>query len=87
MIFLELRIPKIDGADALVRIKSMDKLGPVPVIVCSGSSIIMGEEDVIRENAVHYLVKSSSQGALIETLKLLFENKQDTFIIALIQYE
>ncbi|GAB4541525.1 MAG: response regulator [Anaerolineales bacterium] len=57
MILLDLRLPRVDGLEALKQIKAADELKPIPVIILTTSE---AEKDVARayDNHVNsYLVK------------------------------
>jgi CheY-like chemotaxis protein len=63
VILLDLNMPKLDGREALVRLKGNERWRHVPVLVLSGSAV---PEDVIRsnENGVNGFFRKSDYSQL-----------------------
>jgi CheY-like chemotaxis protein len=69
MFFIDLNMPKLNGIAVLKKLKSVDSLKHIPVIMYS---TFFGKSDVKEFEAfgaVHYLIKSTRFSDLCETLK------------------
>jgi len=69
MIILDLNMPKLDGREALVRIKSDRDLRQIPIVVLTTSK---AEEDVFRSydlGASSYIAKPVTFGGLVDVVK------------------
>jgi CheY-like chemotaxis protein len=77
-LFLDLNMPRKNGAECLLVIKQDDKLKNLPVIIYSTS---LHEEiaDILFKNGAHYYIKKGNsiemQNALNYILMLITENK------------
>ncbi len=69
IIFLDLNMPRMDGRQLLVRLRSQDRYRQVPVVVYSTSTASAERQSVQRLGATDYLVKPSTFGALCNDLK------------------
>lgn len=81
IIFLDMILPKLTGTEALIALREIPKLQSVPLIVSSGSSLIIGDEELIRQHATHYLVKPNSLTALIGMLNKVLKGKHADFMV------
>jgi len=69
IIFLDLNMPRMDGRQLLVRLRSQDRYRQVPVVVYSTSSASNERQSVQRLGATDYLMKPSSFGTLCKDLR------------------
>jgi CheY-like chemotaxis protein len=69
IIFLDLNMPRMDGRQLLVRLRSQDRYRQVPVVVYSTSTASTERQSVQRLGATDYLVKPNSFGTLCKGLK------------------
>ena len=74
-IFLDLNMPRVDGKQCLVEIKSIPANKSVPVVIYSTSSEIKDLVEVQQLGAEAYIVKSSSLKDLVAALKDFFASK------------
>lgn len=71
IIFLDLNLPRLSGADVLKVIQSDPALSCIPVVILSGSDY---DDDIINareQGATHYLVKPLDHAKLCETVALI----------------
>ncbi|HUE93494.1 response regulator [Pseudomonas sp.] len=71
LILLDLNMPRMDGREALLEIKSDSLLGSIPVVILSTSS---ADEDILRSYAIgvnSFITKPSSFSGLLEVVKNL----------------
>ncbi|MCK5306571.1 MAG: response regulator [Candidatus Omnitrophica bacterium] len=68
LVFLDLRMPGIDGSEVCKRIKSDERLKSIPVILLSASNASAMSEIVDECKADGYLVKPFDVEDLIETV-------------------
>lgn len=80
-VFLDLNLPKTPGDVALKRIKERPEMANVPVIVCSGSTYIIGDEEAVHSLAAHYLIKPSSLSGFTDMLRIVFSRAHGAFVI------
>ncbi len=69
LFFIDLNMPKINGKEMLKKLKSIDSLKNIPVIMFS---TFFGESDIKEFSsygAVHYMVKSTNFSDLCRALK------------------
>ena len=69
IIFLDLNMPRMDGRQLLVRLRSQERYRHVPVVVYSTSSVSSERLSVQRLGATDYLVKPNTFGALCKDLQ------------------
>jgi len=75
MLFIDMNMPKVNGKEFLKKIKSIDSLKGVPVIMFS---TFFGESDLkeIRDNgAVHHMVKSTNFKDLYKSLQSILSKE------------
>ena len=59
LILLDMRMPKLTGAETLAALKQNEKTRPIPVVILSNSSSEMGIQNAETLGAAAYLVKAS----------------------------
>jgi CheY-like chemotaxis protein len=72
LIFLDLNMPRLNGKQCLEKIKSVDRLKDVPVVIYSTSSQENDIRDTRNLGAVHFLTKPSSFKDLCTSLAEIF---------------
>jgi CheY-like chemotaxis protein len=76
-IFLDLNMPRVNGKQCLVEIKSYPKNKSIPVVIYSTSSEIRDLVEVQRLGAEAYIVKSSSIKDLVAALRDFFQREPE----------
>jgi CheY-like chemotaxis protein len=76
-IFLDLNMPRVNGKQCLVEIKSIPANKSIPVVIYSTSSEIRDLVEVQHLGAEAYIVKSSSIKDLVAALRDFFESKHE----------
>jgi CheY-like chemotaxis protein len=74
-IFLDLRIPKINGKQCLLQIKSDDRLKDIPVIIYTTSREARESEELKKLGAVHFISKPSNPGEIYYVISLALEEQ------------
>lgn len=74
LIFLDLNMPRVDGRDCLLRLKSSPETRHVPVYIYSTSNAPRDQADTQRMGAAGFVVKTSNLRALQQTLHRLLGN-------------
>ena len=69
LILMDLKMPVIDGKQALAAIKSDEKLKQIPVIMLTSSALDADIKDCYSIGANSYIVKPVSFGKFVETVK------------------
>ena len=59
LILLDMRMPKLTGAETLAALKQNEKTRPIPVVILSNSSSEAGIQNAETLGAAAYLVKAS----------------------------
>jgi CheY-like chemotaxis protein len=72
-IFLDLNMPRISGKQCLIRIKEMDHLRKVPVIIYSTSDGQRDIKETMALGAAEFITKPYSIGALSQTLSMIID--------------
>ena len=67
-IFLDLNMPRVDGKECLIKLKSNPQSKDIPVIVYSTSSNKKEIEDVYKLGAAKFITKPDSMKVLINAL-------------------
>lgn len=75
LIFLDLNMPKLNGKQILVEIKTLPAAKHIPVIMYSTSFAPRDLEEIQRVGAVHHLVKPSRFDDLVNALRELIDKK------------
>lgn len=75
LIFLDLNMPRLNGKQCLEKIKSVDRLKDVPVVIYSTSSQENDIRDTRNLGAVHFLTKPSSFQDLCSSLSGILNKK------------
>jgi CheY-like chemotaxis protein len=70
-IFLDLNMPRINGRQCLVRIKSNEHLKDIPVIIYSTSKFEKDIKEVMRLGAATFLTKPSRMSDLVRAIRLI----------------
>jgi len=71
LILLDLRLPKVDGAEVLKQVKSSDTLSRIPVVVLTTSAAEKDMALAYRHHANSYLVKPVEYDKFSEMMKEL----------------
>lgn len=77
-IFLDLRMPKINGRQCLLQIKSSDRLKHIPVIIYTTSREIHDAEELKQLGAVHFISKPSNPEEIYYVISLALEEQWDS---------
>lgn len=77
-IFLDLNMPKMNGRECLLEIKSIKRLAEIPVIIYSTSSLQKEKEELVKLGAFMFMTKPSNFNDLCTTLKQVIFNKVST---------
>ena len=59
LILLDMRMPKLSGAETLAALKQNEKTRPIPVVILSNSSSEAGIQNAEALGAAGYLIKAS----------------------------
>ena len=76
-IFLDLRMPKINGRQCLVQIKSDEKLKHIPVIVYTTSREVQESEELQRLGAVRFISKPTDTEEIYYVISQVLEEHGD----------
>ncbi len=71
IILLDLNLPKVDGKEALRRIKSDERTKSIPVVIMSSSQQETDVAECFKLGASHYVVKAVGFEKLSEAVKQL----------------
>lgn len=77
-IFLDLRMPKINGRQCLLQIKSDERLKHIPVIIYTTSRELKESEELKDLGAVHFISKPSDPDEIYYVLSLVLEEQWDS---------
>ncbi len=69
LILMDIKMPVIDGKQALAAIKNDDRLRQIPVIMLTSSALDADIKDCYAIGANSYIVKPVSFGKFVETVK------------------
>lgn len=72
-IFLDLRMPKINGRQCLVQIKSDERLKHIPVIVYTTSKEVQETEEMQGLGAVHFITKPTDTEEIYYVISQVLE--------------
>ncbi len=65
VIFMDMKMPRMSGKDAIKRIRTNKNLSTVPIIVLSGGSSQMEKEELIKSGANYFYTKPTEPVNLI----------------------
>jgi len=68
LIFLDINMPKMDGIECLVKIKSDDRLKGIPVIIYSTTSSKIDERKITLLGASDFILKGNTFESIKESL-------------------
>lgn len=68
-IFLDLNMPRMNGRECLVQIKSINRLKETPVIIYTTSSLQREKEELVRLGASMFITKPANFHELCSSLK------------------
>ena len=74
VIFLDLYMPKMDGAECLAEIRSDKRFDPIGIVIYSSLIDMKRVEELFRKGANRYLRKPSSFPSLVKSLKRTIES-------------
>ena len=69
LILLDIQLPKMDGYQTLVKLKSLQETKSIPVIMLTAKSQVGDVEKAISKGASDYMVKPYSHLTLIEKIR------------------
>lgn len=72
IVLLDLRLPKVDGLEALIKIKSVDELKNIPIIILTSSENPNDISKAYRLYANSYLVKPFDYEKLLKLVKAIY---------------
>lgn len=75
LIFLDLRMPRINGKKCLVEIKNDERLKHIPVYIYTTSREVTESEELQKLGAVHFISKPSNHEEVYYILSLLLEEE------------
>lgn len=76
-IFLDLRMPKVNGKQFLVRVKADERLKNIPVIIYTTSREVAESEALQQMGAVHFISKPSDPEEIYYVLSAVLDGKWD----------
>ena len=79
-IFLDLRMPKVNGKECLLKIKDTELLKHIPVIIYTASKEIEQSEEMQGLGAVRFISKPNEPEEIFYVLSLLLEEWWDVNI-------
>ena len=74
-IFLDLRMPKINGRQCLQEIKSSERLKDIPVIVYTTSREVKDSEELQQMGAIHFISKPTDPDELYYVISMVLEEQ------------
>jgi CheY-like chemotaxis protein len=74
LIFLDMRMPRMNGADTIKEIKKIDRLKNVPTILYSTSDTEIGTEEARKAGADYFFTKPTSIPDLAKVLNEVINN-------------
>ena len=74
-IFLDLRMPRVNGRQCLLQIKANERLKAIPVIIYTTSKEVQEAEDLQNIGAVHFITKPSDPNEIYYVLSLVLEER------------
>lgn len=74
-IFLDLRMPRINGKQCLLQIKADLRLKDIPVIIYTTSKAVQEAEELQSLGAVHFITKPSEPDEIYYVLSLVLEER------------
>ena len=77
-IFLDLRMPKVNGRQCLLKLKSHEKLKTIPVIIYTTSRDVKESDELKKMGAVQFISKPSDPDEIYYVLSLVLEEKWDS---------
>jgi CheY-like chemotaxis protein len=78
-IFLDLNMPRMDGKECLVKLKTDENLQQLPVIIYTTSLQSSDIEETIQKGAVCFIAKPTSMKELRKILSFIAENLYNNF--------
>lgn len=76
-IFLDLRMPRVNGKQFLVRIKADERLKNIPVIIYTTSREVAESEALHQMGAVHFISKPNDPDEIYYVLSAVLDGKWD----------
>ena len=76
-IFLDLRMPKVNGKQFLVEVKMSERLKGIPVIIYTTSREVEETNEMLSVGAVHFVSKPSDPEEIYYILSQVLEGKWD----------
>ena len=75
-IFLDLRMPYLDGKETLIKLKSITRLYNIPVIIYSSTKSSRDEEEVMKLGADYFLTKPYRFIDLVNSISCYFKRAE-----------
>lgn len=72
-IFLDLRMPRVNGRQCLLQIKANERLKDIPVIIYTTSKEVREAEELQTLGAVHFISKPSDPEEIYYVLSMVLE--------------
>lgn len=76
-IFLDLRMPKVNGKQFLLQIKSSEMLNHIPVFIYTTSREVEESEELQNLGAVHFITKPTDPEEIYYVLSLVLDERWD----------
>jgi CheY-like chemotaxis protein len=74
-IFLDLRMPRVNGRQCLLQIKADVRLKDIPVVIYTTSKEIREADELLALGAVHFITKPSDPEEIYYVLSMVLEEK------------
>lgn len=78
VIFLDLKIPHVNGLECLRFIKDNETLAKIPVIIYSTSYYLKDIDAAYKNGAQYYIVKPGNAAQLVEILTTVFDRLEES---------
>jgi Response regulator containing CheY-like receiver, AAA-type ATPase, and DNA-binding domains len=75
-IFLDLKMPYLDGKQTLIELKTINKLAQIPVIIYSSTKSAFDEEEVMKLGADYFLTKPYRFIDLVNSISCYFKRAE-----------
>ncbi len=74
-VFLDMRMPKLDGRECLKQIRANDKTKKIPVIIYTTSNDVDDAKEMLALGASHFIVKPVNEDEIYYMLSVVLNEK------------